>query len=141
MHRILLAGFLVLGAGPAWAAGRTAPPPPSGEVIHLFGPDGVWTNILPASPAHSSAAAPPSTAPAAGPSAAGTPSATVANAPAAALSADNAASGGTAPAAAGPSAPSAAYPEPTLGGLLHQMFIVGDPGRGPGFSTGRPGSN
>ncbi len=126
MQRSLLAVFLVLATGPAWAAGRNAPPPPSGIVVHLFGPNGVWSNIMPSGPAPSSGAVP-----------AGTVSAA---ASAAAPPAAPPASGSVAPASAGAPAASAAYPEPTLGSVLHQMFITGDPDRGPGFSRGRQNS-
>jgi hypothetical protein len=118
MKRILLAAFLILAAGPALASGRNAQLPSSGVVIHLFGPDGVWSNVLPTAPA-------PSNAPAGA-------------APSAASPANpHAASGVTAPIGAATPAPAAAYPEPTLGTVLHQMFITGDPDRGSGFSPGR----
>jgi hypothetical protein len=126
MKRILLAAFLILAAGPALASGRNAQLPSSGVVIHLFGPDGVWSNVLPTAPA-------PSNAPAGAAPSAASP----ANTQAAALSSNDAASGVTAPIGAATPAPAAAYPEPTLGTVLHQMFITGDPDRGSGFSPGR----
>lgn len=129
MKRILLAVFLVLGAGPALASGRNPQLPSSGIVVHLFGPEGVWSNALPT-------VSPPanSTGPAAGAPAAGAPAA---GAPAGAAAADDTVAGSPAPpGAATPTAP-AAYPEPSLGTVLHQMFITGDPDRGPGFSAGR----
>jgi hypothetical protein len=140
MQRILLAGFLVLGAGPALAAGRTAPPPPSGIVVHLFGPEGIWGNILPASPAPPSGTAPPSAAlaPAAPASPAPAGVATAGGPPTGAAPAATQASVST---AAATPASSAAYPEPTLGAILHQMFVTGDPDRGPGFSLGRKQTN
>ncbi len=90
-------------------AARNTPPPPSGEVIHLFGPDSVLGNIMPSAPGGQAA-----------PQAPGSP-AHVAPAPGA-----SAAAGG---------AP--AYQEPTMGDVLHQMFITGDPTAGPGFSNDR----
>jgi hypothetical protein len=121
MLRILLTVFFVSAAVPALAAPRTAPPPPSGEVIHLFGPQGVLTNAIPL-PGITPPAAPP-----AGPS--GAPG-TVASATPAPPAATTAAT----PAAA------QSYPEPTLGAVLHQMFITGDPNAGPGFPQGRKGN-
>lgn len=91
--------FGLAGLPPAQA--RVDPtPPPSGIVVHLFGPDSVMSNVMPAG----------SAAPAPG---------------------VGAASGGTAPAAA--------YPEPTLGGVLHQMFVTGDPNDPTRPSTGKTG--
>jgi hypothetical protein len=121
MLRILLTVFFVSAAVPALAAPRTAPPPPSGEVVHLFGPQGVWANIAPlagVTQAPPPAGAAPSPAPA-GAAAAG--AATVAS-------------------SAAPAAPGASYPEPSLGAVLHQMFVTGDPNAGPGFAQGRKGN-
>jgi hypothetical protein len=93
---IVLSAF----ATPAWA--RIDPtPPPSGIVVHLFGPGGVMGNVLP-------------TAPDAKP----------------------------VPGAPAPGMPAAAYPEPSLGDVLHQMFVTGDPNqqvrpwRRGGWATG-----
>jgi hypothetical protein len=136
MKRVLLASFLVLGAAPALASGRNPQLPSSGIVIHLFGPEaGIPEQVTPP-PAPGVAAmgtpAPVVSAPGAPASAAPAPGVTASAAPAA---------GGVA-AASAPSAAAAAaqsaYPEPQLGTILHQMFITGDPNRGPGFSTGRP---
>ncbi len=50
---------------------------------------------------------------------------------------------GAAPASEGastagaPPAGAPSYPEPTMGDVLHQMFITGDPTAGPGFSNNR----
>jgi hypothetical protein len=118
MSRLLLIGFFFAAAAPALAA-RNTPPPPSGQVVHLFGPQGIWANLA---PVVGGAQPPPaSVAPAApGPLAATTaapPSATPTAAPAA-----------------------QSYPEPSLGAILHQMFVTGDPNAGPGFAQGRKGN-
>ncbi len=127
MLRILLAVLFISGAAPALAAPRTAPPPPSGKVIHLFGPQGVLANAIPLPGI--TPAPPPAGPPPAGPPPAGSPAApgTVASA---------------APPSAVIAAPAAAqsYPEPTLGAVLHQMFVTGDPNAGPGFPQGRKGN-
>jgi hypothetical protein len=98
---LALLAATALPAGAAMARNNPAPPP-SGEVIHLFGPDSVFNNIIPntessaAAPAAKAAAA-PANAPAA------TPSSTKAGTPA------SASSGGG------------------WGDVLHQMFVTGDP--------------
>jgi len=127
MLRVLLTGFLVLGAAPALAAPRTAPPQPSGEVVHLFGPQGVWANLAPVV-----GGTPAAPAPAAAQAGAGAAVASSA-APGPASSTPSPAPAGAAPAAA-------SYPEPTLGAVLHQMFVTGDPNAGPGFPQGRKGN-
>jgi hypothetical protein len=116
MLRVLLAGFLVLDASAALAAPRTAPPPPSGVVVHLFGPQGVWADLAPV--------------------VGGTPAAPMAAAQGAAV----ASTAASAPASPAPAAAPASYPEPTLGAVLHQMFVTGDPNAGPGFAQGRKGN-
>jgi hypothetical protein len=45
-----------------------------------------------------------------------------------------------APAPQPATAPAQGYPEPTLGAVLHQMFVTGDPNAGPGFPRGRKGN-
>ncbi len=94
IKQVLLAALILTYATRAEAA-RNTPPPPSGKVIHLFGPGSVLGDIMP-----------------------------------------------TAPGAASPGAPGAPAPaqngqEPTMGDVLHQMFITGDPTAGPGFSNDR----
>jgi len=132
MLRVLLTGLLVLGAAPALAAPRTAPPQPSGEVVHLFGPPGVWANLAPVV-----GGTPAAPAPAAAQAGAGAAVASSA-APGPASSPPAPAPAGAAPAGAAPAA--ASYPEPTLGAVLHQMFVTGDPNAGPGFPQGRKGN-
>jgi len=118
MLRILLV-LLVFGAAPALAAPRTAPPAPSGVVVHLFGPQGIWANIAPATGVTQPAPA----------GAAPTPAA-----PGAVASASVPAPSSTAPA---PAPAEQNYQEPTLGAVLDQMFVTGDPNAGPGFAQGR----
>ncbi len=112
--RILAVAVLLGGtASGAWA--RIDPtPPPSGIVIHVFGPNSLMSNILPdgaagggAKPAAGNGSAKP---------AAGSPSGTAA--------AQN-------------------YPEPTMDQVLHQMFVTGDPNQKPGaaLATGRTGTH
>jgi hypothetical protein len=95
--RLLLGSTLALSlAAPAFA--RMEPtPPPSGIVVHLFGPDSVTSHILPGAEGSSGADA------AKGPAAAG---------------GSSGASGGAA-ADSGNS--------PTWHDIAHQMFVVGDP--------------
>jgi hypothetical protein len=130
MLRILLAAFFLSGATLALAAPRTAPPPPSGTVVHLFGPQGVWANLAPV--VGGTQTAPAVAAP-------------VGAVPAGATPATLASTGGPAPASSAPARAGAApaaqnYPEPTLGAVLHQMFVTGDPNAGPGFAQGRKGN-
>jgi hypothetical protein len=105
IKRILLAAVLAgfAGQAQAQAVGRNAPPKPSGQVIHLFGPGSVLGNILPTGPASGRPAAP----------------------------------AGAAPAGAAPPAVAQAYQEPTMGDVLHQMFVTGDPNQAKGFPMGR----
>ncbi len=115
----ILAAFSVafgLLAGAALAKPMPEPPP-SGIVVHLFGPDSITSNILPQ-------AAPPA-APAANAPVEGA-------APAAAVppmtsngAVQPAGPGGTVQPAAAPAA--AGYQGPSLHDVLHQMFVTGDP--------------
>ena len=100
-------------AGPA-AARPNPEPPPSGIVVHLFGLGSITSNILPSLPG---ARPRPSGAASAG---MGMPGAGVPGGPE-----DATASAGSA----------AADPyDPTMGQVLHQMFVVGDPDQKPGAS-------
>jgi len=115
MRRVLLVAVLVLGAGPALASGRNPQLPASGIVIHLFGPEaGVPERVAPAPAAGAAASVSSSGMPVAAGQAASAPAASHA---AAAAQSD--------------------YPEPQWGPLLHEMFVTGDPNRGPGFPAGR----
>jgi hypothetical protein len=98
---LLLAAVLVAAAPVALGAPRNAPPPPSGMVIHLFGPDA--GRLEPAAPAGPGEPPPP-----------------------AAPAAPGATPPGAAPTGAAPAA-SPAYPQPTLGAALRQLFVTGDP--------------
>ena len=122
MRRVLLAGFLVLGAGQALASGRNPQLPSSGIVIHVFGPDAGIPEQATPTPGTP-------TAPAA---------ATVPGAPAQVSdSAAPAVSGVAIAAPPSAAATPSAYPEPQLGTVLHEMFVTGDPNRGSGFSEDR----
>jgi hypothetical protein len=92
-------------AGPALAR-QNPTPPPSGIVVHLFGPNSIASNILPTMPMPGPAASPaPATMPS-GPGAAANPAIAQSAAPAAA---------------------DAGYQAPSLHDVLHQMFVTGDP--------------
>ncbi len=105
-----LAAILIGLAGPALA--RPNPqPPPSGIVVHLFGPGSITSNILPTArdflpggPAHGANMAGASAA-----------------AGGASIAPGGAATGNT-----------GADDDPTMGQVLHQMFVVGDPNQKPG---------
>jgi hypothetical protein len=108
------AASLVVSAGPALA--RHDPvPPPSGIVVHLFGPDSITSRVLPNDLGFASA--PPAPAASNG---TGTPVQGAA-------------------VAGGPGAPANSYPEPTMHQILHEMFVTGDPNMAPGsnLATGR----
>jgi hypothetical protein len=103
LTRILAAPALALGLGLAPAYARQPPPaPPSGIVIHLFGPNSVTSHFLSPEPA----AAPAGT--------------TAAGAPAGSASASTTDVAGSAPAASTESGP-------TWGEVAHQMFVTGNP--------------
>jgi hypothetical protein len=99
--------------GAAWA--RNDPtPPPSGIVIHVFGPDSLMSNVLPNDTAGGAGGAKPA--------AGGTSMA-----------------GGSVTGTAAEQN----YPEPTMNEVLHQMFVTGDPDQKPGaaLATGRTGTH
>ena len=113
-----MAGLLPAGIGQIAQAHPYPTPPPSGIVIHLFGPDSITSNILPeAKPA----------------------------APAGAMGASQGAPVDSAavssPASAAPASASGSD-SPGVGQILHQMFVVGNPEQAPGaaLSPGRPTS-
>jgi hypothetical protein len=110
-----LAGILAACAWqPAWAR-QNPTPPPSGIVVHLFGQDSVMSNILPTGPARP-----------AGPG-------EVAAAPGEVIYQ------GSGPQAGRVSgqAMESGYVEPSMGDVLHQMFVTGDPNDPVQNSTGR----
>ncbi|MDD2706017.1 MAG: hypothetical protein PHU07_11905 [Acidocella sp.] len=120
MKLFVLAALGSLAAGAAFA--RQYPSePPSGTVIHLFGPNSLTSHILPTAPAASG------TAPA---GAAGTAHGT-------ASPAAPAAAGGS-PAAAGGGTSS----DMSTSDILHEMFVTGDPNQPDSakLSKGRPGA-
>ena len=113
MKNSVLLSLALFGFGIGAAQARNDPsPPPSGIVVHLFGPGSITSAILPERSAP--APAPGGSAPA-GSAPAGSPPA------------------GSPPAAS-------TYVEPSAGDILHQMFITGDPNRKPGdaLAKGRP---
>ena len=115
--RLPYALILALPAGLALARPNPTPPP-SGIVVHLFGPGSITSGVLPTfmGPAGAPAAA---NRPPAGAAAVGNGTETgAATQPAAVPNTTQ---------AAGQTAAAAAYPEPTMGQVLHQMFVVGDP--------------
>jgi len=126
---LALLAATALPAGAAMARNDSSPPP-SGEVIHLFGPNSVFNNpvfnnIIPNTESRAAApAANGTTAPANAPAGnlastpAGTQAGTQASTPASA-------SGGS------------------LGSVLHEMFVTGDPNvpASERFSKGRTGTH
>jgi len=108
----VLAALGSLAAGAAFA--REYPTePPSGTVIHLFGPNSLTSHMLPTAPGASE---------------------TSPSAPAA--------TGTAAPTATGGSAPATAGGATSGGGILHEMFVTGDPNEPDSakLSKGRPGA-
>ncbi len=110
-----VAALLLASAGIAHAS-RNPTPPPSGIVVHLFGPQGIMTPILPQDDtAH------------------GTQGQTGGQAP----------SAGSAPGATAAATDSAnslqTSDDPSIHDILHQMFVTGDPNDPNKPATGRPG--
>ncbi len=122
LSRLAYAVVLVLPGAAAFA--RLNPtPPPSGIVIHLFGPDSITSHVLPTF-----------TGPAGAP-AAGAPAA-VNRPPAGAAGVGNGTETGAAMQPGGvtnttEAATAPASSTPTMGEVLHQMFVVGDPSLTP----------
>jgi hypothetical protein len=106
-NSVLLAVVALALCGGSAHARQMPNPPPSGIVVHLFGPDSITSHVLP-----EAAPAPQASATAAGQPAASAPA-------------------------------SGAYPEPSMGDVLHQMFVTGDPDAKPGdaLARGRRGNN
>ena len=113
ISRLTFAAAMLCGIAGAANATRNPTPPPSGVVVHLFGPHSVMSNVMPDLPgaAASPAAAQPGNA--------------------AAAPKQNA--GGQIAAASQP----AATDDPSLHDVLHQMFVVGDPNHPIQPSQGR----
>ena len=97
-NRFLWALAALLPAGLAQAHPNPTPPP-SGIVIHLFGPESITSNILPGATPAGAVGAPVDTA----------------------------------------ASTSGPY-DPSVGQILHQMFVVGNPNQPPG-ATLSPGRN
>ncbi len=128
-------GVLILAVGWTLAGGaagaRNEPnPPPSGIVIHLFGPGSLTSSMVPGQ--------------ATGPLVTHVP-VPLANKPLGGAANEQPAppsAGSIPPAAAVPSAATgdaAGYSSPGFGPILHQMFVTGDPNAKPGaaLATGR----
>lgn len=112
-NRLLMPTLALLGLGLGPALARPLPPaPPSGIVVHLFGPDSLSSQML-------STAAPSKKAPA---------------------SAGAAGVNAKAETDAGASAPTPA-PSPSWGDVAHTLFVTGDPAQeGPAsLSKGKAG--
>ena len=115
-HRLAaVAAMLLASAGIAHAT-RNPTPPPSGIVVHLFGPQGIMTPILPGDDTNHS-----------------TPGQSGAQAPAA-----GSAGGATASATASANSLQTSD-DPSLHDILHQMFVTGDPNDPNKPASGRPG--
>jgi hypothetical protein len=99
----VMAALIVLAAMAPAAARESPAPPPSGIVVHLFGPDSVMSNVMPVGQSGAARGAP------------------------------------AAPGAAAAPATAAGYEAPSLGDVLHQMFVTGDPNDPPRPSTGKTG--
>ncbi len=107
--------MLLASAGIA-SAERNPSPPPSGIVVHLFGPHGVMTPILPGDDSNH-----------------GTQGQAGGQTPA-----TGAASGASA-SATGSASPLETSDDPNIHDILHQMFVTGDPNDPNKPASGRPG--
>ncbi len=118
-NRFLLTALLLCCAAIAAQARSNPEPKPSGIVVHLFGPDSIMSHLVPGLPGET-----PSPAPAPAPAAASQPGA--------------AQSQTQTITAAAPAAPAPVNDDtPSLGAVLHQMFVVGDPEHPSQPSPGR----
>ncbi len=115
--KILPAALLASMAAVPALARQDPTPPPSGIVVHLFGPDSVASHILPTTPSSPQA---------------GQTGQTGQTEQAAPQSGE----------AQGASTPAQTTAGPSVGDILHQMFVTGDPAQDgkPNFSSGRGGS-
>lgn len=102
----MTAGALVLATAGIAQAARNPTPPPSGIVVHLFGPTGVLTPILPGDDSKQTG--------------------------------QGHAAGST---GGGSDATNSlrTSDDPSMGDILHQMFVVGDPNDPNKPASGRPG--
>jgi hypothetical protein len=103
-----VAALLLASAGIAHAS-RNPTPPPSGIVVHLFGPHGVMTPILPDDDTSHTTAG------------------------------QNTAHGATGGASTGSANSLQTSDDPSLHDILHQMFVTGDPNDPNKPASGRPG--
>jgi hypothetical protein len=121
-HLFIATSLLLASAGIAQAS-RDPTPPPSGIVIHLFGPNSVMSNVMPDLPGET--AKPPAAAPG---QTAGTASGGTAGAPTTAAQASGVET----------SAPSTATSNnPSWHDILHQLFVTGDPNAPNRLAPGR----
>jgi hypothetical protein len=111
-NRLIMLSALFIAPATTVLAKPQPTPTPSGIVVHLFGPDSITSNILPAAPGQNYSPARTATGTATGaPPGAGQPAASAAQA--------------------------TDYPEPSWHDVLHQMFITGDPENPPKLAPGR----
>lgn len=122
-NRFILPAVLFCCVASGAQASRNPTPPPSGIVVHLFGPDSIMSHVAPGLPGETA------------PAASGGGSAAVQR------PAGQSAGGQVSPAAPGAAAPGASQAanadEPTWGDVLHTMFVTGDPNDPNKPSAGR----
>ncbi len=106
--RLMTAAALFLAAAGIAHASRNPTPPPSGIVVHLFGPNSIMSNIAPDLPGETAKPAAPSQT-------AGSTATTASSASSVETSDD-----------------------PSWHDILHQMFVVGDPEHPNKPAGGRP---
>jgi hypothetical protein len=114
LYRITTVAALFLASAGIAHATRNPTPPPSGVVIHLFGPNGILSNATSHLPGESPAPPAPGQNP-------GSP-------PGAASSASTAGSNNS----------MSTSDDPSWGSIFHQMFVVGDPSHPNQPAPGRP---
>jgi len=105
----MAAAVLVLASAGIAHATRNPNPPPSGIVVHLFGPNGILSDVTPHLPGE-------------------TPSPSA-----------HAQTGATPPSGTDGANSIATSDDPSWGSILHQMFVVGDPNHPNQPASGRPG--
>ncbi len=135
-NRILLTALLLCCGATAAQARSNPEPRPSGIVVHLFGPDSIMSHLVPGLPGETPA---PAAAPAPAANAAPQPGAQPGAAQSGAAQSGGAQSQAQPIATATPAAAAAPANDdvPSLGAVLHQMFVVGDPEHPSQPSPGR----